>query len=55
MAHEEMITEAQADRMVEWAINHGHTREEALDQLAYTMNVKEHEEKKKESPGTPHK
>ena len=39
MDNEDMITEKQAKRLVEWAEAHGHTTEEAYEALAYVMNA----------------
>lgn len=47
---DDMITEAQAARLVEWLIGHGHTEEEAYKALAFVMNAERKEDKKKEAP-----
>jgi hypothetical protein len=36
---EEMITEEQAKRLVQWVEAHGHTTAEAHEALAYVMNA----------------
>jgi hypothetical protein len=46
---EEMITEKQAQRLVEWAVSHGHTTEEAYEALAFVMNA-EADNEKEDSP-----
>lgn len=46
---EEMITEAQADRLVKRVIELGHTEEEAYKTLAYVMKAEQEGEKKKEA------
>ena len=33
------LTENQAQRIVEWVTDHGHTKEEAYEALAYVMGV----------------
>lgn len=33
------LTEEQAQRLVEWVINHGHTKEKAYEALAYVMGA----------------
>lgn len=39
MEVEEGMTEGQAQRFVKWAVNHGKTREEAYEGLAYIFGV----------------
>ncbi len=55
MAYEEMITEAQAQRIHDWAREHGHTKAEADELVATAMGVRDKETSKKESPETPTK
>lgn len=38
-AFEDTITEEQAARLVKWVMDHGHTKEEAHEALAYVMNA----------------
>lgn len=44
---EEMITEKQAKRLVEWVKTHGHSEEEAYEALAFVMDAKD--EKKEDT------
>lgn len=36
---EGVMSEAAAQRLVEWVINHGHTEEEAYEALSFTMGA----------------
>ena len=47
---DDMITEKQAARLVEWITGHGHSLEEAYEALAFVMNAERKEDKKKEAP-----
>ena len=35
----EAFTEAEAKRLVKWVTDHGHSKEEAYEALAYVMNA----------------
>lgn len=50
MDDENMITEKQAARLVEWVQAHGHSQDEAYQALAFVMNAERKEDKKKEAP-----
>lgn len=50
-----MITEAQAQRLITWAIENGHPKEKAYEALAAVMNAKVPEEKEKEGSTQPNK
>ena len=49
MNEDEMITEKQAKRLVQWIESHGHTTDEAYEALAFVMNA-ETENKKEDTP-----